>query len=222
VARSLGEKVEMKTPRQKVSAPAAPNRRSTGQAIRTRAIPEVEDKSEAQAMPADAGESSISEAFMAFLLTSDSKSGADEHDAIASINLIHRITALLGRSSTSIAEKAGIHVSDLYALLLLHRRPPDYRALSSEIQKALGFTSGGMTRRIDRLEEAGLVKRVPYANDRRAWMVQLKPKGLRLVEKSRSGSNSAKVNDLIRRFDANQWAQLHAMLKEIDETLSAP
>jgi len=177
-------------------------------------------KASPQSPRVDEGEGSVSKAFISFLLASDSKSGLDESDAIACIYLIHRITALLRRSSTAIAEKAGIHVSDLYVLLLLHRRPPEFRVRSGELQRALGFTSGGITRRVDRLEEAGLVVRVPHATDRRIWMVQLTPTGLKMVRESRSSSASAAVNNLIAQFDLDDWGKLLSMLKQIDEALS--
>jgi len=170
----------------------------------------------------DEGEGSVSKAFISFLLASDSKSGLDESDAIACIYLIHRITALLRRSSTAIAEKAGIHVSDLYVLLLLHRRPPEYQVMSGELQRALGFTSGGITRRVDRLEEAGLVVRVAHPTDRRIWMVQLTPAGLKMVRESRSSSASAAVNNLIGQLDSGDWGKLLSMLRQIDQALSHP
>jgi len=144
----------------------------------------------------------------------------DESDAVACIHLIHRITALLRRSSTAIAKKGGLHVSDLYVMLLLHRRPPHYQAMANEIQRAIGFTSGGITRRIDRLEEVGYVKRLSCPDDRRAWIVQLTPAGLAMVKKSRSSDYSKKINDLIRRIGAAEWAHMLFILQEIDRSLA--
>jgi DNA-binding MarR family transcriptional regulator len=73
---------------------------------------------------------------------------------------------------------------------------------------------------VDRLEEAGLVVRVPHATDRRIWMVQLTPTGLKMVRESRSSSASAAVNNLIAQFDLDDWGKLLSMLKQIDEALS--
>jgi len=171
------------------------------------------------AVPADHSEGNASEAFVSFMVSSESKSGVDESDAIACIHLIHRITDLLRRSSTAIAENGGLHVSDLYVMLLLHRRPPHYQAMAGEIQRAIGFTSGGITRRLDRLEEAGYVKRLPCPGDRRAWIVQLTPAGLAMVNKSRSSDYSTKINDLIRRIGAEEWSHMLSILQEIDRSL---
>jgi hypothetical protein len=41
-----------------------------------------------------------------------------------------------------------------------------------------------MTNRLDRLTVAGLVRRIPDPNDRRSTLVQLTPKGLRVIEEA--------------------------------------
>jgi len=43
-------------------------------------------------------------------------------------------------------------------------------------------TSGTMTNRVDRLQQRGLVERIPDAADRRSIRVQLRPEGRDLVD----------------------------------------
>ncbi len=44
------------------------------------------------------------------------------------------------------------------------------------------LTSGGMTARLDKLEEAGLILRKPDADDRRMVVIELTPKGKRAID----------------------------------------
>src|SRR5438552_15073754 len=48
---------------------------------------------------------------------------------------------------------------------------PPYRLSPGELARKHELSSGAMTNRLDRLEEAGLVRRVPNADDRRGVLV---------------------------------------------------
>jgi len=69
-------------------------------------------------------------------------------------------------------------------LASLRRQGPPFELSPSELCDAAMLTSGAMTNRIDRLEEAGLVKRLPSPEDRRSLSVRLTDKGKRLVDKA--------------------------------------
>src|SRR4051794_29377397 len=60
-------------------------------------------------------------------------------------------------------------------------RPP-YRLRPSEFPGALMLTSSGTTKRLDRLEQAGLITREPDPQDRRGILITLTPKGLELID----------------------------------------
>jgi DNA-binding MarR family transcriptional regulator len=45
-------------------------------------------------------------------------------------------------------------------------------------------SSGTMTHRVDRLEQADLVKRTPDPSDRRGMLIQLTDKGFNVIEKA--------------------------------------
>ncbi len=67
-------------------------------------------------------------------------------------------------------------------LATLRRSGPPFRLSPTELYRAVMRTSGAMTRRIDTLERAGWVSRLPDPSDRRGIMVQLTPEGLALVD----------------------------------------
>src|SRR5437870_11405599 len=88
----------------------------------------------------------------------------------------HRALNQIGERSI---EDAGLCLTDFAALeALLHKGP----LTITEIQGKVLLASGSMTAAVDRLEEKGLIKRGPAANDRRAKVLHLTPEGKRVVE----------------------------------------
>jgi DNA-binding MarR family transcriptional regulator len=67
-------------------------------------------------------------------------------------------------------------------LATLRRSGPDYRLRPSEFTGALMLTSSGTTKRLDRLEQAGLVTRTPDPGDRRGTLITLTDAGRKLID----------------------------------------
>lgn len=59
-----------------------------------------------------------------------------------------------------------------------------YRLRPTEFTSALMLTSSGTTKRLDRLEQAGLIARGPDPEDRRGTLITLTAAGSRLVDTS--------------------------------------
>ncbi|MDE0237622.1 MAG: MarR family transcriptional regulator, partial [bacterium] len=57
-----------------------------------------------------------------------------------------------------------------------------FQAKPSELAAMTMLTSGGMTGRVDQLENLNLVRRVPDPDDRRVMMAQLSPEGRELID----------------------------------------
>ena len=74
--------------------------------------------------------------------------------------------------------EAGWH--DVLATLRRNGRP--FRLRPTEFSRALMLTSSGTTKRLDRLEEAGLIARAPDPEDRRGTLITLTPAGLGLID----------------------------------------
>src|SRR4051812_16753401 len=70
----------------------------------------------------------------------------------------------------------------LLAKLRLGGEP--HRLSPGELAEALELSSGAMTNRIDRLEEAGFVRRSPDPKDRRGIHVELTDEGRQIYEQS--------------------------------------
>ena len=67
-------------------------------------------------------------------------------------------------------------------LATLRRQGPPYRLRPSDLTGAMMVSSGGTTKRLDRLEQAGLVARAPDPADRRGTLITLTPAGLELID----------------------------------------
>src|SRR6187551_463376 len=72
-----------------------------------------------------------------------------------------------------------------YKLLgLLSREGEVYRSSPGKLARIMELSSGAMTNRLDRLEEAGLVRRLRDPDDRRGIQVELTPAGQKIYRQS--------------------------------------
>ena len=67
-------------------------------------------------------------------------------------------------------------------LATLRRSGPPYRLRPTDFAGALMLTSSGTTKRLDRLEQAGLITRGPDPDDRRGTLITLTPAGRTLID----------------------------------------
>jgi DNA-binding MarR family transcriptional regulator len=68
-------------------------------------------------------------------------------------------------------------------LAALRRNGPPYELNPTELMHATLLSSGGITKRLDRLAEAGLVERRPDPNDRRGTLVRLTRRGRSVIDR---------------------------------------
>jgi DNA-binding MarR family transcriptional regulator len=89
--------------------------------------------------------------------------------------IIERIQILAFNVNQSMDETLATHELDRrsYQLLgKLRRHGPPYRVSAGKLAAELRLSSGAMTNRLDRMEAAGLVRRLPDPNDRRGTLVE--------------------------------------------------
>lgn len=101
---------------------------------------------------------------------------------VATEGLVERISKLSRYFERSLGETAnafGLTIQDWELLGALRRVGPPYRLSPGRLAGDLMLSSGAMTARLDRLERAGLIRRRPDPNDRRAIRVELTEKGSR-------------------------------------------
>ncbi|WP_052666031.1 MarR family winged helix-turn-helix transcriptional regulator [Nitriliruptor alkaliphilus] len=94
----------------------------------------------------------------------------------ARISRIERIAEL---RRAEVLDRLGLQSSDVSVLAALWRHPGGLRPL--ELRRTMLVGSGTLTARLDRLEAAGLLERLPDASDRRGRVLHLTARGSELV-----------------------------------------
>lgn len=96
---------------------------------------------------------------------------------------IARLGVLIDTFQGAVLEPFELSAADYGVLAMLRRAGAPYRASPSLLYSRLQKSSGGMTKMLKRLEERGLVSRVPDPVDGRGLLVELTKPGLRLQER---------------------------------------
>lgn len=89
--------------------------------------------------------------------------------------IVERIQILAGNLNASMDETLAKYELDrrsFHLLGALRRHGPPYRVSAGTLATDLRLSSGAMTNRLDRMESAGLVRRLPDPNDRRGTLVE--------------------------------------------------
>jgi len=95
---------------------------------------------------------------------------------------ISRIATHVARRQEEVFGRYGLNRGDVGVLGALRTAGPPHRLSPTQLLKGLMLSSAGMTGRLDRLEERGLVERHRDPGDRRAVLVELTEKGRELVD----------------------------------------
>ena len=100
------------------------------------------------------------------------------------IGRMGRLAKHLERSIQETVSDFGLNGGEFDVLATLRRSGGPYQLSPTELFNALMVSSGTMTHRIDRLEQADLVKRMDDPSDRRGTLIQLTNKGFNVIEKA--------------------------------------
>jgi DNA-binding MarR family transcriptional regulator len=84
----------------------------------------------------------------------------------------------------------------------------------SELAEWLTLSRGGITKLVDRLEEAGYLKRVSCSEDRRGLQAELTPAGERMLEEMRS-AYAAEVERHLSALSAEEAELVSAALQKV-------
>ena len=127
---------------------------------------------------------------------------------------LSRIGPLLGRRQEAVFSHFGVNRGEVGALSALRVSGPPHRLSPTRLGRGLMLSSAGVTSRIDRLERRGLVRRLPDPDDRRGVIVELSDEGGRLVDEA-VAAVAESDRQLLARLDADEIAQLQALLKKL-------
>ncbi len=139
---------------------------------------------------------------------------------VSSVGIVTRIWRIGRHLDRHRKERLEAHGTDRVALdvlAMLRRAGPPYRRTAGELQASALITSGGMSQRLERLEEAGLISRHMHATDRRKVEVELTAAGMALVDEV-TGDLMEHESKLLDVLDAGEQAQLRTLLKKLLST----
>src|SRR5829696_7466032 len=99
-------------------------------------------------------------------------------------------------------------------LATLRRSGPPYRLRPTELTESAMLTSSGTTKRLDRLEAAGLIARTPDPSDRRGTLITLTDAGHAAVDRT-IAAHLRNERELIAALDEREQAQLAGLLRKL-------
>ena len=105
--------------------------------------------------------------------------------------------------------------SDTVAVLLPLADAPDHQLRMHELAELSHLTRSGLTRRIDRLVEDGLVARVTCPSDRRGAYAQVTPTGLTELANALPHHVSSLEGYLASRLDVAEVEMLTGLLRRL-------
>ncbi|MFI7063065.1 MarR family winged helix-turn-helix transcriptional regulator [Kribbella sp. NPDC050124] len=126
------------------------------------------------------------------------------------IGRLHRIANHLTGELTLLYAKYGLSEGEFDVLAALRRAGSPYERAPGEIALHTMVTTGAVTKRVDRLEQAGLVQRRRSDDDGRGRVVRLTPAGRRLFDRAFTAhmANERRLLDALDPDDAKQLEQL--------------
>lgn len=127
------------------------------------------------------------------------------------IGRLHRLGAYLTEELCVVYRKYGLGEGDFDVLATLRRAGAPFERAPGELAEHTMVTTGAMTKRVDRLERAGLVSRRTSESDARGRVVALTPQGRQLIDRAFS-EHMANERRLLAALTEDEAARLESLL----------
>lgn len=130
------------------------------------------------------------------------------------VERIQKLTKHLARAMNETLAEFNLDRGEWWLLGALRRSGPPYRLSPGQLAENLGLSSGAMTNRLDRLESAGLLRRLPDPSDRRALQVELTEAGWQAWQDS-VGVQAQKEALVASALDPEEKEMLNNLLRRL-------
>ena len=128
------------------------------------------------------------------------------------IGRLHRLAAALTVELETVFRQHGLGEGDFDVLAALRRVGAPFERRPSEIAEHTMVTTGAVTKRLDRLEAAGLVQRRASETDGRGRVVALTPRGRDVIDEA-FADHVANEQRLVSSLPAADRAALERILR---------
>lgn len=129
------------------------------------------------------------------------------------IGRLHRLARHLTDELCVVYNRHGLGEGEFDVLAALRRAGEPFERAPGELARFTMVTTGAMTKRIDRLQEAGLVTRRPATEDGRGRVVALTPAGKALIDEAFT-DHMRNEHRLLEAITSAQVQQLEALLTD--------
>ncbi|SDH30308.1 DNA-binding transcriptional regulator, MarR family [Rhodococcus triatomae] len=133
---------------------------------------------------------------------------------------LHRSFLLYRSQINEVFEDFGTNEAGFDVLACLRRAEPTFSRTAGQLAKQTLITTGGLTLRVNRLEEAGLVVRERDAADARVVYVTLTDAGRQLIDDV-ADAHFTELGRLLRQVGPSERRQLAGLLSTLEGSLRA-
>jgi DNA-binding MarR family transcriptional regulator len=130
------------------------------------------------------------------------------------VDRIWKLSKHLDRLWGATASRFGLNKSGEYQVLLKIRHSPDGRSTPGDLAEHLVLSTGAMTNRLDRLEEAGLIVRDRDPDDRRSFIVTMTDRGKELFAEAVE-AEAKEEQRLLGALRPDELRKLNALLRRL-------
>lgn len=128
------------------------------------------------------------------------------------IGRVHRLALALTAELTPVYEAHGLSEPEFDLLAALRRTGAPYELPAGELAAHTMVTTGGLTKRVDRLQARGLVERIAGGDDARRRLIRLTDAGRAVIDEAFT-AHLANEHRLLRDLGAEDAAALEPLLR---------
>jgi DNA-binding MarR family transcriptional regulator len=137
-----------------------------------------------------------------------------DHSPIGVVGRISRLARELEQRLEPVYREHGLEPGWHDVLATLRRTGPPFELRPTDLTGTLMLTSSGTTKRLDRLERAGLVERAPDPQDRRGVLIRLTDKGRDVIDAT-TEAHLANERRLLAALSDAEREQLASLLRRL-------
>jgi DNA-binding MarR family transcriptional regulator len=130
------------------------------------------------------------------------------------VERIQKLAKAFDRSLDETLVATGLDRRAFHVLGKLRQVGKPYQRSAGPLAAQRGLSSGAMTNRLDRMETAGLIRRIPDPNDRRGVLVEPTAEGLKVWDRA-VGTQAEREAKVAAVLDVQEREELHRLLRTL-------